>query len=65
MLPARQWGLVDVATGGAGDNVTTKGPTGSIEAVDDLCGRLRMRSRLSLGRREAVTQDLYGSTSLL
>ena len=30
MFPARQWGLVDVVTGGAGGNVTTKGLTGSM-----------------------------------
>ncbi len=33
MLPARQWGLVDVVTGGAGDNVTTKGLTGSMKLL--------------------------------
>ena len=30
MFPARQWGLVDVVTGGADGNVTTKGLTGSM-----------------------------------
>ena len=30
MLPARQWGLVDVVTGGADGNVTTKGLTGNM-----------------------------------
>ena len=62
--PCKAVGLVYVVTGGAGDNVTTKGLTGSM--------KLLMICAVEFGNElgcpwaaQAVTRDRYGSTGLL
>ena len=64
MFPARQWGLVRAlrVVPGVDDDERADG---QYVPVEDLCCRLSLAQSTVLGRAQAVTRDLCGSTGLL